>query len=123
MSHLLEETGSTNYMARLAAGYVLGTPKYASSEPHHVCRDGAWSYEEMFHAATDETLTAIIDGTGTGRIECCLVWLESTEQTFLRVQRNGQAEDVLVPDECVEWFAHDFVDGDEYVCLRGVLSR
>jgi hypothetical protein len=53
------EDGSTNYQAAISNGYVIGNPKYASSEPHH---GPGYAYQTMYHAMTECTLRLIIDG-------------------------------------------------------------
>jgi len=67
--------GSGNAEARAAEGWVVGSPRYSSSEPHHVRHDGGgWTYEEMYSLAREELLMSIIEG-GAGAGGEAEIWL------------------------------------------------
>jgi hypothetical protein len=50
---------SANYKARRFEGWVVGSAKYASTEPHH---GRHYNYEEMYDPHREAVLTVIIEG-------------------------------------------------------------
>ena len=51
--------GSIRAQIRQAEGWVEGTPRYASSEPHHVGR--SMCYREMYSQASEDALARAIE--------------------------------------------------------------
>lgn len=116
-------TGSVNYENAISRGYVVGSPVYAGSEPHHMNDKGVWLYVEMFHAATEEKLATLFETDDPVRIDgLMLVWSEDAG-TRLRITRNGVSEDRAVPDDLVLVFENDAEVDGEWVCFAGSLGR
>ena len=115
--------GSRNFEARTAEGWVVGSAKYASEEPHHQRHDGgAWTYETMHDAKWEALLTGIIEGTGRGRAE---VWLRWSEAEGYRLMRNcsGVICEVPIPEEVVLSFFADQKQGEDFDCYKATIER
>jgi hypothetical protein len=116
-------TGSPNFEVRQAEGWVVGSAKYASEEPHHQRHEGGgWTYETMHHAGREALLTAIIEGAGKGRAEVWLRWSEAKGYRLMR-NRSGVICEVAIPEDVVLDFSADHQDGEDYDCYEATIER
>lgn len=112
--------GSRNAQIRRSEGWIEGTPKYASSEPHHIGH--SMRYREMYNATLDESLSRAIETEES--IEVGGLWVrcyapdsesELNEcECFLVRNLNGVHDEVFIPYTKIIDF--DFTDEteDEY---------
>lgn len=90
--------GSVNFKNAEANGYVVGTPSYADSEPHHQKINGAWIYETMYHEKTEEILTDIFEKRKAAKISnVYVVWCEKQGTRLMR-DTAGNYKPIPIPD-------------------------
>jgi len=100
--------GSANFQDCQSRGYVIGTPKYAGSEPHHArTGDGAWTYETMYHEATERLLAEIFEGSALVKKDGCHLRWSEAEGTRLVSHHSGEAVEIPLPSEDLVLFFHD----------------
>ena len=112
--------GSIRAQVRQAEGWVEGTPKYASSEPHHVGQ--SMCYREMYHAGTESMLTKAIETKCDVMVDGCwirrIVSPENIDDYdlgdyFLVRSLCGNSDMVKIPAEKVFDFQADSEYADE----------
>ncbi len=87
--------GSVNFKNAEANGYVVGTPSYANSEPHHQKINGAWVYQTMYHDKTEELLTDIFEKRKPAKISNVhVVW---SEKEGFNLMRNDGSSFTKIP--------------------------
>jgi hypothetical protein len=103
--------GSSNFKDRIKRGWVMGSPKYASSEPHHQrSESGAWTYEEMYDESRDAALISAIDGSGPEVSGVYLRWegLDGESGKYYLVRTlNGIVDEIEIPEDRVLEFQSD----------------
>lgn len=108
------KSGSANMEVRQSQGWVLGSAKYASTEPHHVRSEGgSWTYEQMYHHATEEMLTRAIEGDGKPVKDVAVQYNPKTNEYGLMRSDGGVTQIVPIPEYRVVEFTGEKLGGDE----------
>ena len=99
------QRGSANYEVRKSQGWIEGSAKYANEEPHHAFHEGgAVTYEQMYHAPTEQKLTDIIDNEKPGvTAKVTLVWNKKEGYRMLR-SVSGNTEEIPIKENLVQEF-------------------
>lgn len=94
-----DNQGSANFMDRINSGWEVGTPKYASYEPHHKRHNGGgWTYENMYSKKREDDLVDFFEKQKDNNVEVDCIWSKKDGLRLLR-SASGIIEELKVPYE------------------------
>lgn len=104
-----EIEGSRNAQIASINGMIVGNPKYASFEPHHIKKNGgAWVYENFYNPNEEKSLIELFDSNNPVKLENQWVeYNENTDKYYLVKQRGNQSELFELNEDWIEDFTPD----------------